>query len=305
MLYDFEDLSDEEREALQCLPMRGSYLSPIWTPYDLVSSFRNNIAEPAIIVEPDIDETPEKVLRRKCAALGIRILDLRGRKRRDPHGFRHHCIQMPDGSIESVPRKKVAAFMALPANDGAYDWGIWGWFGGGKNMPARGRAHGKVAVEKCHTTIIHTAAVHFAGPRAVGMPVQNGVDKNGDIILLHSIFAKCWASHAGNGFSDSFEISGKGANTIDEKRKIAAQLLLEYIIASKRRNLAELGIDRQLYVGTHCQTHWSRTHDCGAKIWDAVGEWALSSLDLKLGPIAGSGKQPDWLPGTPVLRKAA
>jgi hypothetical protein len=139
-----------------------------------------------------------------------------------------------------------------------------------------------------------------AGPaRCVGMPIQNAIADDATIVLLHSIVARCYAAHTANGFSDSIEISGKG--TCTDLQTKAARILLKYIIASKRRNSER----ENHYIIPHAFSHWSRPQDCAKPPWVAVAKWGIRELGLKLGPVVGSGKQPDWVPGTPSNRKAA
>ncbi len=276
----------EELEAREPLPVRGH----CWSWRDFFSVFGHSHPDP--IEEPDEDETPERVLRREVAELGGRVLDLRGWKRNKPHPFRHRCV-VRDGVVMSVHKRDV-----LSTDE---DFGIWGWFGGGENRPKRGRAHGKIKVAKSTTTIVHTMDVDAGPARCAGIPVQNCVCQE-TIVLCHSIFARMWAAHAANGYSDSIEIAGKkGAITV---LQIAlARCLIKYILASKRRNLALIGqADRQLYIGPHALSHWSRLNDCGRKIWDALGRWAIEIFGLKCGPVVGSGKVPKWLNEKPSNR---
>ena len=266
-----------------------------WTLRDAWRWFLD--ANPAPIQEPDDPETPEQVLRREAAELGVDVLDFRGRDRRQPHGFRDRCV-VRDGKVISVGRREEL-------QDGDKDFGIWGWFGGGENKPTRGRARGTLPVLKSTTTVLHTMDVVAKAPRCIGMPVQNCIADDGTIVLCHSIFAYMYSAHAANSFSDSIEISGK-AGAIEEHQVEPARALLRYVIASKRRNLAELGHEgRNLYIMPHAFSHRSRVNDPQAKIWKLIGEWGIEELGLKLGPVVGSGKQPDWCPGVPSNRRSA
>lgn len=258
-----------------------------WEPF--IYLFR--AAQPDPVIEPPEADTPERVMRREAAAAGIRILDLRGHKRNAPHPFRHHCV-VRDGKVLSLAKKHI--------KPGDEDFGIWGWFGGGKNKPTRGRAHGKLKWDKCSTTVEHTMAVDAGPARLVGVPVQNAIANDATIVLLHSIIARCWASHSANGFSDSFEISGKG--TCTDKQAVAAKILLKYIIASKKRNAKTR---KKWFIIPHAFSHWSRPKDCGPEPWVKVAVWAMATLGLILGPVVGSGKQPKWVEGTPSNKKAA
>ena len=256
-----------------------------WTLNDLWRIFGN--AQPDPVVEPEEPETPERVLRREAAEMGVRVLDFRGRKRNQPHPFRSHCV-VRNGEVLDLKASEV-----LGTDE---DFGIWGWFGGGKNKPSRGKAHGKLKWEKCSTTVLHTMDVEAGPARCVGMPVQDCIAEDGTIVLCHSIVARCYAAHDANAFSDSLEVSGK-RGMIREHQVGTARALFKYVIASKRRHT-----DRQLYVIPHALSHWSRVGDCALPIWDVLGEWGISELGLKLGPVVGSGEQPEWLPGTPSNR---
>jgi hypothetical protein len=240
----------------------------------------------APVEEPDEELTPERVLRAEAAELGVRILDLRGRDRRLSHPFRHHCV-VRDGEVLSVRKSRVLATDE--------DFGIWGWFGGGKNAPKRGRVRGRLPWVRTTTTVLHTMAVHAGAPRCVGMPVQNAIAKDGTIVLLQSIRSRMWHAHAANKLSDGIEISGK--SSIADHQIGPARALLRYVIASKRRNLLledpleSLG---PLFVMPHAFSHWSRQQDCGAAIWAEVGRWGLDELGLERGHVIGSGKAPKW-----------
>lgn len=266
-----------------------------------------------VAVEPEPEDLPIDVLRKDAKKLGVKILDLRGVPRKMHYYFRNHCVVI-DGKVHNLTKKETKKAKENPDYGEVVDWGIWGVFADRKkkrrgeteehfqaerkkNQPLRGRARGEIGWDGSTTSVIHTMDVEANGPRMLGMPVQSGIEDSADIVLCQPIHAKMWAAHAANGYSSSMEVSGrKGAAT--DLQIEAGRILLRYEIMEKQRH-----VERQRYVAPHAFSHWSRKGDPGRLIWDGIAVWGMENLDLKLGPVVGSGKQPKWVTGSPVRKR--
>jgi len=162
-----------------------------------------------------------------------------------------------------------------------YPMSTYGW-------PAnkeRGQSRGTLPWEKVTTIVLHTAGVAkgMHPDRWLGVPCHAAVADDGSIVLCHELNTFLYAAHAANTFSCSMEIAGDC--TITTEQIVSGRALLEYIVAELRRRRPG-----PVYVMPHRFAHRSRTRDCGAPIWRELGEWGMSTLDLQLGPVVGSGR---------------
>ena len=178
---------------------------------------------------------------------------------------------------------------------------------GGNGDKSRAQSRGVLEWRNVSTIVLHTAGI--AEPRHtdptsdtivmrpdrwLGVPCHNAVAADDTIVLCHELNAYLWAAHAANRYSCSMEIAGNG--TITEKQIVAARALLTYNV-DELRTRRPRGADGQVlpvYIAPHRFSHRSRSRDCGAAIWEAVGEWGIRELGLLLGPVVGSGKPLPW-----------
>lgn len=215
------------------------------------------------------DGDPFEQLLRDAKACGVRVLDLRGIDRKLHHGMRTHCIQ------------------------GDHDFGAWGYFRDDdpkRNLPIRGRAHGRIAWPKRTTIMLHTTAViRMAAPRFLGTPAHAAIAYDGTIVLMQPSDAFMWHGHAGNRFSIGVEIAGK--SSIEQHQIEPARALLRYLHDDRQTHH-----EAQMAIMQHGMAHKSRhPQDCGRAVWEAVAVPAIAELDLKIGPVVGSGSMPEWL----------
>lgn len=161
-----------------------------------------------------------------------------------------------------------------------YDPKIYGW---PKNKK-RGQARGVLPWEKVTTIILHTSGVNGMHPdRWLGVPTHVAVANDATVVLCHELNTYLWAAHAANRYSCSLEIAGN--KTISEAQVKSGRAALRYMVAELRSRRPG-----PVHIAPHRFSHRSRAQDCGAEIWEALGEWAMRELSCELGPVVGSGR---------------
>ncbi len=161
-----------------------------------------------------------------------------------------------------------------------YPTKVHGW----PRNKSRAQSRGTLPWEQVTTIVLHTAGTKGLGPdRWLGVPCHAAVADDSSIVLCHELNTYLYAAHTANTFSCSLEIAGNG--TISSEQLVSGRVLLEYMVTELRRQ--RVG---PVYVMPHRFAHRSRTRDCGAQIWSEIGEWGMSTLDLRLGPVVGSGR---------------
>lgn len=148
----------------------------------------------------------------------------------------------------------------------------------------RGQARGELKWESITTIVIHTAGVSGMHPdRWLGVPTHVAVANDATVVLCHELNTYLWAAHAANRYSCSLEIAGN--KTISEAQVVSGRAALRYMVDELRSRRPG-----PVHVAPHRFSHKSRAQDCGAEIWEALGEWAMSTLGCELGPVVGSGR---------------
>ena len=139
------------------------------------------------------------------------------------------------------------------------------------------------------TFMLHTTAVGgMTAKRGIGIPCHLYLPKENAIVLCHELELLLYHGHSGNGFTVGLEIAGD--SDWDCPTQIErARALLRYFMAVRRANRP----DANCAVMAHRMSHDSRTNDPGPRIWQDAGEWAISELGYKHGPVVGSGKDVD------------
>ena len=174
---------------------------------------------------------------------------------------------------------------------------------GGNADKSRAQSRGTLEWRNVSSVVLHTAGIDepthtdpastklvLHPDRWLGVPTHGAVAADATIVLCHELNTYLWAAHAANKFSCSIEIAG--SKTITPAQVEAARALLTYYVDELRtqRPRDENGELLPVYLAPHRFYHRSRRNDCGARIWEAVGEWGMRQLDLQLGPVLGSGK---------------
>lgn len=148
---------------------------------------------------------------------------------------------------------------------------------------------GRREIDQVTTLCLHIPGVEMHHKRWLGVPVHGAISsgKLADVgmphmVLCHYIEQYMSHGHAYNRFSEGFEVGGF--------EDIHIELARIYVLYFKERREAALGEGVKCYIGAHRFAHKSRPIDCGKRIWDAVGEWAIKNHGFKLGPVVGSGR---------------
>lgn len=161
-----------------------------------------------------------------------------------------------------------------------YDPKIYGY----PRNKQRGQARGVLPWEKVTTIVLHTAGVSGMHPdRWLGVPTHVAVANDATVVLCHELNTYLWAAHAANRYSCSLEIAGN--KTISEAQVVSGRAAFRYMVDELRSRRPG-----PVYVAPHRFSHKSRAQDCGPEIWEALGEWAILTLDCELGPVVGSGQ---------------
>lgn len=163
----------------------------------------------------------------------------------------------------------------------------------------RGQSRGVRRWESIDTIMLHTAAVKLGPDRWLGVPCHGAIASDASVVLCHHADAYLWHGHAANRYSIGIEISG--ARTIEPPQVEPARALVRYYVELLREHHEAEGVGgKPIKIIPHRHSHSSRGVDCDAAIWRAVGEWAIDTLDLELGPVVGSGRPIPaqwWTPG--------
>jgi len=156
---------------------------------------------------------------------------------------------------------------------------------------------GRRPIEQVTTLCLHIPGVELHHKRWLGVPVHGAVSsgKLADmgvpmVVLCHYIEQYMSHGHAYNKFSEGFEVGGF--------EEIHIELARAYVLYFKDRREAALGEGCKCYIGTHRFAHKSRPVDCGQRIWDAVGQWAIEEHGFLLGPVVSSGRPLPFKEGT-------
>lgn len=168
-----------------------------------------------------------------------------------------------------------------------YDPRVYGW----PRNKKRGQARGLLPWEQVSTIVLHTAGVAGLHPdRWLGVPCHVAVANDATVVLCHELNTYLWAAHAANRYSCSLEVAGNRA--ITEAQIPAVRAALTYMTEElrRRRPRGPDGETLPVYVAPHRFSHRSRAKDCDTAIWEAVGEWGMRELGLRLGPVVGSGR---------------
>jgi len=146
---------------------------------------------------------------------------------------------------------------------------------------------GRRGIEKVTTLCLHIPGVDLHYKRWLGVPVHGAISSGKKIddgmprvVLCHYTEQYMSAAHSYNSFSESLEVGGF--------EDIHIQLARAYVLYFKNKR-EQAGYNKH-YIGTHRFAHKSRPVDCGKRIWEAVGEWAIKNHGFLLGPVVGSGK---------------
>jgi len=185
----------------------------------------------------------------------------------------------------------------------------------------RGRAHGTRQLAQVTTLWIHQTAALLGSPdRFMSVPAHCGVDLQAGGILMHPLRAYMYHAQKANRFTVGMEVACRAAGiegdplTFWRSRKekksgrfyselvreatddqlVTAQHLVAYYIEEvdrQARPLRDQGIDVPgiVAIGTHRNSHKSRTGDPGSRIYEHVVQWAIREYGLQPGPIVGSG----------------
>ena len=139
------------------------------------------------------------------------------------------------------------------------------------------------------TFMLHTTAVSgMTAKRGLGIPCHLYLPKENAIVLCHELELLLYHGHSGNGFSVGLEIAGDSDWDCPSQVE-RARALLRYFQEVRRANLPGAACA----VMAHRMAHDSRVKDPGKRIWQDAGEWAITELGYKLGPVVGSGMDVD------------
>lgn len=155
----------------------------------------------------------------------------------------------------------------------------------------RGRSRGSRPWEKMTAILLHTTGCGgMHRKRFLGVPAHMGVCTEATAVLMHPLNAYLYHAHTANKFSMGIEIAGE--SDITDAQIITARAVVRYCYEERQRMH-----EGPMVIMGHRMSHSSRSNDPGAKIWKEVGVWAMDTLQIKMGPVVGSGKTiPDsWL----------
>ena len=156
---------------------------------------------------------------------------------------------------------------------------------------------GRRDIKKCTTICLHIPGVELHHKRWLGVPVHGAVSSGTGIdfgipkmVLCHYIEQYMAHGHSYNSFSEGLEVGGF--------EDIHIELARAYVLYFQQRRRDALGPEAKCYIGTHRMAHKSRPVDCGERIWEAVGQWAIDNHGFLLGPVVGSGRPLPFKKGT-------
>jgi len=230
--------------------------------------------------------TPEEELRKAVAELGCEVVDFRGWDRsklypKEYGYFRDKGDYDHDGNTKEY----------------------------GRFPPLRGKASGRLRIDRLSTMVLHTADTIMSAKRFLGTPCTIGISDEPAVVLCHPILSRLAHAHSANSFSNGMEISGKDGNATELQLQLAwlamvywhaeTTRLREEAIAEGKRMVAS-----RLCVAPHRLFHDTRRNDpdpddppATGKIWYHVGERAKAELGMGEVPCPARHPKraiPDW-----------